>query len=64
MIIIINLFFKTFFLKLCLYDEFDFIHIFGARHISKGKLALAVSLLPTKPFSWGSSPRDENLRHF
>ena len=45
--IIINLFFKTFFLKLCLYDEFEYIYIYiyiyGATYITRGKLALLVS---------------------
>ena len=47
-IIIINLLFKTFFLKLCLYDEFEFIYIWCSSYI-KGQTCLVVGTMPTPP---------------
>ena len=40
------------------------LYMFGAVYISKGKLAPAVGSLPAKPFGWGSSPRNRNLKAF
>ena len=40
------------------------LYIFGARYISRGKLAPTVGSLPAKPFGWGLSPHDGNPKAF
>ena len=40
------------------------LYIFGARYISRGKLAPTVGSLPAKPSGLGSSPRDGNPEAF
>ena len=61
-LIIINLFFKTFFLNYVYMMNLS-LYIFGAIYIIRGKLAPVVGSTQGKPFGWGPSPcNDRNLK--